>query len=276
MPSAGWYEDPDVPDGQRYWDGSAWTAHRAVPSGDDRTAQTGRTSHNEAPRHCPACGGEVGRAARFCRTCGHKLPAATQAPTPPAPAADPPPPAQSPVPRPTHAPPGAPLIETTPSVELPKKHCPRCRAEIGWGSRFCKACGQAVVPSEMPRDTAAIARAEALMQLVEESGVKLEKIRRQLKCVTMEELLRGEAPKLIGGYSWGEGLVVLTDTRLLWVDFKHFSTGRAVRLESIEWARYRRGALRVKIATVKPQLYLASLRPRGTGKKFERAIGPSG
>lgn len=29
LPPAGWYPDPEVPSGQRYWDGSRWTRHRA-------------------------------------------------------------------------------------------------------------------------------------------------------------------------------------------------------------------------------------------------------
>ena len=29
LPPAGWYPDPDRPAMQRYWDGSAWTEHRA-------------------------------------------------------------------------------------------------------------------------------------------------------------------------------------------------------------------------------------------------------
>lgn len=30
-PPRGWYDDPEVPGGQRYWDGSAWTKRRARP-----------------------------------------------------------------------------------------------------------------------------------------------------------------------------------------------------------------------------------------------------
>lgn len=29
LPPAGWYPDPERPGGQRYWDGSAWSGHRA-------------------------------------------------------------------------------------------------------------------------------------------------------------------------------------------------------------------------------------------------------
>ena len=32
QPPAGWYTDPHVPGGQRYWDGSDWTEHVASPA----------------------------------------------------------------------------------------------------------------------------------------------------------------------------------------------------------------------------------------------------
>jgi hypothetical protein len=31
LPVAGWYADPEVPGGMRYWDGQAWTGHRVAP-----------------------------------------------------------------------------------------------------------------------------------------------------------------------------------------------------------------------------------------------------
>jgi hypothetical protein len=31
LPPAGWYPDPDVPGGQRYFDGTEWAEHRAGP-----------------------------------------------------------------------------------------------------------------------------------------------------------------------------------------------------------------------------------------------------
>ncbi|MEZ5322108.1 MAG: DUF2510 domain-containing protein [Microthrixaceae bacterium] len=31
-PPAGWFPDPEVPGGQRYWDGGMWTEHRVAPS----------------------------------------------------------------------------------------------------------------------------------------------------------------------------------------------------------------------------------------------------
>jgi hypothetical protein len=33
QPVAGWYADPQLPGGMRYWDGSAWTEHRVPPAG---------------------------------------------------------------------------------------------------------------------------------------------------------------------------------------------------------------------------------------------------
>src|SRR6478672_4750639 len=39
---AGWYPDPDGSGGQRYWDGSAWTEHRAP------------AAHEQAPPAAPA------------------------------------------------------------------------------------------------------------------------------------------------------------------------------------------------------------------------------
>lgn len=33
---AGWYADPDVKGGQRYWDGHNWTEHRAEAQRDDK------------------------------------------------------------------------------------------------------------------------------------------------------------------------------------------------------------------------------------------------
>jgi hypothetical protein len=30
-PPAGWYSDPEMVDTRRYWDGEAWTEHRAPP-----------------------------------------------------------------------------------------------------------------------------------------------------------------------------------------------------------------------------------------------------
>lgn len=31
LPVAGWYADPEVPGGMRYWDGAAWTQNRVPP-----------------------------------------------------------------------------------------------------------------------------------------------------------------------------------------------------------------------------------------------------
>lgn len=43
MAQAGWYDDPDVPGGFRYWDGAEWTAHRrAAPAEPDPSPRSGR------------------------------------------------------------------------------------------------------------------------------------------------------------------------------------------------------------------------------------------
>ena len=42
QPIAGWYADPQLPGGMRYWDGSAWTEHRVPPPGPP--PQTSKTS----------------------------------------------------------------------------------------------------------------------------------------------------------------------------------------------------------------------------------------
>ncbi len=46
-PPAGWYADPEDPSQQRYWDGSAWTAHRmpAAPAQSAPSAQSGPSSY---------------------------------------------------------------------------------------------------------------------------------------------------------------------------------------------------------------------------------------
>ena len=41
QPPAGWYADPEIAAGQRYWDGSQWTPHRAPPVG--QTTKRSRT-----------------------------------------------------------------------------------------------------------------------------------------------------------------------------------------------------------------------------------------
>jgi hypothetical protein len=45
-PRPGWYADPDAPGQVRYWDGSAWTAHRALepPSAPALVVSDQRTS----------------------------------------------------------------------------------------------------------------------------------------------------------------------------------------------------------------------------------------
>ena len=39
MTQAGWYADPDVPGGLRYWDGNAWTEHRTAPAAQPAAPQ---------------------------------------------------------------------------------------------------------------------------------------------------------------------------------------------------------------------------------------------
>lgn len=39
QPPAGWYSDPTVPGGQRYWDGAAWTDHAVGPTPAGAPAQ---------------------------------------------------------------------------------------------------------------------------------------------------------------------------------------------------------------------------------------------
>jgi hypothetical protein len=85
---AGWYDDPEQPGQQRYWDGSAWTEHRAPGA--------------ETPAPPPAA------------------PAAPMAPTPPPAAAPTPPPAAAPTTPPPVAPPvGAPTGAPLPPPSAP-------------------------------------------------------------------------------------------------------------------------------------------------------------
>lgn len=52
LPPAGWYPDPEVAGGERYWDGVAWTEHRRGAPG----AAPGGTPWGSAPAAQPTWG----------------------------------------------------------------------------------------------------------------------------------------------------------------------------------------------------------------------------
>jgi hypothetical protein len=63
LPPAGWHADIERPGGQRYWDGTAWTEHRAAPS-------TTPPPMAQAPAFCRACGKPIDARASLCTQCG--------------------------------------------------------------------------------------------------------------------------------------------------------------------------------------------------------------
>jgi hypothetical protein len=85
---AGWYDDPDAPNAQRYWDGQDWTPHR-------------RRSPMAAPASPPTQPQQPAPASP-------PPPPPANLPPPPRPDLPPPPPAQTPPPPPTAAQPSAP------------------------------------------------------------------------------------------------------------------------------------------------------------------------
>ena len=60
--AAGWYDDPEMVNTRRYWDGSAWTEHRQEKAA---VATQGRT--------CPYCASGMSISAERCASCGGQL-----------------------------------------------------------------------------------------------------------------------------------------------------------------------------------------------------------
>jgi hypothetical protein len=63
-PSAGWYPDPGGTPGQRYFDGTDWTEHRAAPPAN-RIVSDDERAENQALATAVALGGRVESHTRF-------------------------------------------------------------------------------------------------------------------------------------------------------------------------------------------------------------------
>ncbi|WP_425463864.1 DUF2510 domain-containing protein [Nocardioides aurantiacus] len=65
LPPAGWYNDPELVDTRRYWDGEAWTDHRVETPGAGR---------QQGPRRpCPYCATQMPLSASRCPACSGQL-----------------------------------------------------------------------------------------------------------------------------------------------------------------------------------------------------------
>lgn len=65
-PPAGWYQDPDIPSQQRWWDGDTWTQHkRALSDGLSRSSTIGTSKIVGATNPAASTGLGLGIAAFF-------------------------------------------------------------------------------------------------------------------------------------------------------------------------------------------------------------------
>jgi hypothetical protein len=62
-PAAGWYDDPEMVNTRRYWDGEKWTQHRQEKPAATQARSTPcpycTTPMAAGARRCPACSGEL-------------------------------------------------------------------------------------------------------------------------------------------------------------------------------------------------------------------------
>lgn len=63
-PAAGWYDDPELVNTRRYWDGENWTEHRQ---------EKPEPQAESATRPCPYCTQPMAPAARRCPSCSGEL-----------------------------------------------------------------------------------------------------------------------------------------------------------------------------------------------------------
>lgn len=65
-PPAGWYDDPELVNTRRYWDGQVWTEHRLekaavapATAGETKPCPYCSSAMSVAATRCPACSGEL-------------------------------------------------------------------------------------------------------------------------------------------------------------------------------------------------------------------------